>query len=245
MTVETSPQYPSDLNASYPAAGDVRSEGDDHIRNVKTVLKTTFPNVSGAVTPTHTELNYVDGVTSAIQTQLNAKGSVLLATASASASAAIDFTTGIDSTYEEYELHIINAVPATDSVNFFVRCSADGGSSFASSGYTGYGFTVTSGAVTGITTVTTGIPLTYTGNPASFTATYGGVNAVIRIYNPANAVGYKALSASVVYGVSGGTNLVFKSDGAYQSSTAVNAFRVLASSGNITSGKFKLYGVTK
>jgi hypothetical protein len=72
MTVE-SVSYISDLNASYPAAGDSRSEGDDHIRNLKTGIKATFPNVSGAVTPTHTELNYVDGVTSAIQTQLDGK----------------------------------------------------------------------------------------------------------------------------------------------------------------------------
>jgi hypothetical protein len=75
MTVE-SVSYISDLNASYPAAGDSRSEGDDHIRNLKTGIKATFPNVSGAVTPTHTELNYVDGVTSAIQTQLDAKTAI-------------------------------------------------------------------------------------------------------------------------------------------------------------------------
>lgn len=73
MTVE-SVTYISDLNATYPASGDVKSEGDNHIRNLKTGIKTTFPNVSGAVTPTHTELNYVDGVTSAIQTQITAKG---------------------------------------------------------------------------------------------------------------------------------------------------------------------------
>lgn len=72
MTVE-SVTYISDLNATYPAAGDAKSEGDDHLRNIKTAVKATFPNVSGAVTPTHTELNYVDGVTSAIQTQLDAK----------------------------------------------------------------------------------------------------------------------------------------------------------------------------
>ena len=75
MTIE-SVTYISDLNASYPAAGDAKSEGDDHIRNIKTGIKTTFPNISGAVTPTHTELNYVDGVTSAIQTQLDAKSPI-------------------------------------------------------------------------------------------------------------------------------------------------------------------------
>lgn len=67
--------YISDLNESNPAATDVKSQGDDHIRLVKKTIKNTFPNVSGAVTPTHTELNYVDGVTSAIQTQLDAKAS--------------------------------------------------------------------------------------------------------------------------------------------------------------------------
>lgn len=73
MSVESSFSYPSDLNASLPAAGDPRSEGDDHIRGVKSVLKTTLPNVSGAVNASHTELNCAVGVTSAIQTQLNAK----------------------------------------------------------------------------------------------------------------------------------------------------------------------------
>jgi hypothetical protein len=60
MTVE-SVTYISDLNPSYPAAGDVLTEGDDHIRNIKTALKTnTFPNISGQVTLTHTQINDAD-----------------------------------------------------------------------------------------------------------------------------------------------------------------------------------------
>lgn len=72
MTVESA-TYINQLNAALPGATDPKSEGDDHIRLVKTTVKATFPNVTGAVTPTHTELNYVAGVTSALQTQLNAK----------------------------------------------------------------------------------------------------------------------------------------------------------------------------
>lgn len=72
MTVESA-TYLSDLSTSNPAASDQKAEGDDHIRLLKTVLKTTFPNITGAVTPTQTQLNYVSGVTSAIQTQLDAK----------------------------------------------------------------------------------------------------------------------------------------------------------------------------
>lgn len=63
--------YLSDLISTNPLSSDLASTGDDHLRCIKVAIKTTFPNISGAVTPTHTELNFVDGVTSAIQTQLN------------------------------------------------------------------------------------------------------------------------------------------------------------------------------
>lgn len=69
--------YISDLVPTNPQATDLKAEGDDHLRNIKLGLKNTFPNVSNVVTPTHTELNFVDGVTSAIQTQLDAKAALL------------------------------------------------------------------------------------------------------------------------------------------------------------------------
>ena len=72
MALETA-TYISDLVSTNPTASDNISQGDDHIRLLKSSIKATFPNITGAVTPTHTELNYVDGVTSAIQTQLDAK----------------------------------------------------------------------------------------------------------------------------------------------------------------------------
>lgn len=75
MSVETA-QYPTQLNTALPAASDWVSEGDDHIRLVKTVLKTTFPNVSGAVSASHTQLNYLSGVTSPIQPQIDGKGAI-------------------------------------------------------------------------------------------------------------------------------------------------------------------------
>lgn len=56
MGLETG-TYISDLNASNPASGDAKSQGDDHIRLVKSTIKATFPNVTGAVTKTHTQIN--------------------------------------------------------------------------------------------------------------------------------------------------------------------------------------------
>ena len=56
MTVETA-TYISDLNAALPGATDLESEGDDHLRLIKSTVKATFANVTATVTPTHTQLN--------------------------------------------------------------------------------------------------------------------------------------------------------------------------------------------
>lgn len=56
--------YISGLNASNPVhATDQVSQGDDHLRLIKSTLLASLPGVTGAVTSTHTELNYLDGVT--------------------------------------------------------------------------------------------------------------------------------------------------------------------------------------
>lgn len=72
MALETA-TYISDLVSSNPTSSDGLSQGDDHLRLLKSTLKATFPNISGVVTPTQAELNYVDGVTSPLQSQLDAK----------------------------------------------------------------------------------------------------------------------------------------------------------------------------
>ena len=93
--------YISELNAAYPADGDAVGEGGGtttgtgstrgHLNMIKYALKTQFSGLTGttAITSseaelnvldgipaglTSTELGYVDGVTSAIQTQIDAKG---------------------------------------------------------------------------------------------------------------------------------------------------------------------------
>lgn len=58
--------FVNNLVSSNPISGDGVSEGDDHIRLMKAVLLASFPNISGAMTPTHTIVNGLDGrVTSA------------------------------------------------------------------------------------------------------------------------------------------------------------------------------------
>lgn len=59
----TGAKYINALVATNPdGATDPKSQGDDHIRGLKNVLKTTFPNIDGAVTATPAELNTLDGL---------------------------------------------------------------------------------------------------------------------------------------------------------------------------------------
>ena len=98
MALETG-TYVNALVTSNPASTDGLAQADDHIRLIKTTLKNTLPNATGAITASHSELNaldgstattaelnvlsgltattdelnYTDGVTSNVQTQLNTK----------------------------------------------------------------------------------------------------------------------------------------------------------------------------
>ena len=53
--------YISQLIATNPLGSDDRSTADDHIRLVKAVLKSTFPNITGAMNATQAELNVLAG----------------------------------------------------------------------------------------------------------------------------------------------------------------------------------------
>lgn len=56
MPLETG-TYINSLVSSNPASTDGLAKADDHLRLLKSTLLATFPNVSGAITKTHTEIN--------------------------------------------------------------------------------------------------------------------------------------------------------------------------------------------
>ena len=69
----------ADLDESWPLGGDVTTQGDDHLRLLKQVLKDQFPGELGdgyneVIFTTETELNYSVGLTSNIQEQFDAIG---------------------------------------------------------------------------------------------------------------------------------------------------------------------------
>ena len=75
MGVESSTTIAT-LDSSWPLSGDYISEGDNHVRLLKAVLKAQFPGVGGLgfaipITAQEVEINHLAGVTSNIQAQID------------------------------------------------------------------------------------------------------------------------------------------------------------------------------
>lgn len=70
MGLETG-TYISDLVVTNPAATDGLAQADDHLRLIKSTIKNTFPNITGAISATDTELNVIRNLSPVISTTLN------------------------------------------------------------------------------------------------------------------------------------------------------------------------------
>ena len=105
MAKETA-TYISQLNIDYPTASDDVSEGDDHLRIIKEVLKTQFSGLTGttAISSSEAELNILDGVTSTAA-ELNILDGVT------STAAELNILDGVTSTAAE--LNIMDGVTST------------------------------------------------------------------------------------------------------------------------------------
>lgn len=123
MGLETG-TYLDDLVITNPTSADKRRFGDDHLRLIKTVLKNSFPNVDGAVNPSVAEFNYLVGVTSAIQTQLDTKLVASDIANMAEKNVAQAFTEGQWAAEEELT-YAASITPDADDTNAF-RLSATG-----------------------------------------------------------------------------------------------------------------------
>lgn len=76
------------LDKTWPLGGDTINKGDDHLRLIKSVLQAQFPGVGGSgfaipITAKEAEINYLSGVSSNVQTQLNTNAAAIAANSSA------------------------------------------------------------------------------------------------------------------------------------------------------------------
>ena len=112
--------YIDGLVITNPTGTDPRSQGDDHIRLVKSTIRSTFPNVAGAMTATHTELNLIDGYTGTTA-ELNYNDIPTLGTVESSKSVTADAvgTTKKLKTQEQTEIvNAVGTVSTATAINF-------------------------------------------------------------------------------------------------------------------------------
>jgi hypothetical protein len=177
-------------------------------------------------------------------------GLVLLEQHAASASATLDFTTWYSSTYDEYQIEAVNLVPATNAVSCYLRFSTNGGSSYDSGAnyeWADYRF-ISSGSTFGGGAAQAQIGIDGGGavNVLSSTASNGGLCGSYKLHSPGSSSMHKTLYGQSSFLVnSGGARQGSTITAVYKVTTAVDAFRVFMSSGNITSGTVRVYGIAK
>ena len=176
---------------------------------------------------------------------------ILISEQTASASASISFTTGLDSTYDEYVFKFINMHPATDNVSFQFNLSTDGGSNYNVTKTT-TAFRATqdeAGSFTLLGYDTNG-DLAQSTSYQPLTAGLGNVNdasvsGTLHLFEPSSTVFVKHFLANVNYQYKDPQTVNYYYAGYGNTTSAINAIDFKMSSGNIDDGIIKMYGVVK
>jgi len=175
----------------------------------------------------------------------------LISSQTASASASISFTSGIDSTYKSYMFKFINIHPASDSNRFLFQGSTNGGSS--------YGVTITSSFFKSFhAEADNSNGLSYdAANDLAQSTSYQQLNldADLGADNDQSLSGnlylFSPSNTTFVKHFLGTTNFVHAADysiecfinGYFNTTSAINAIDFKMVSGNIDSGTIHMYGI--
>jgi hypothetical protein len=179
---------------------------------------------------------------------------VLLSTQTASASANISFTTGLDSTYDEYIFKFIDIHPATDNVQFQFNLSTDSGSNYnvtkTSTLFSAYHYENDSSASLDynasrdLAQSTAFQSMTAYGNGSGADESLAGS---MSLFNPASTTYVKHFIANTNNydtDAESGLSMLHYMAGYGNTTSAIDAVQFKMSSGNFD-GIIKLYGVKK
>ena len=175
---------------------------------------------------------------------------VLISEQTASSSATISFTSGIDSTYKKYVFKFINIHPATDNVQFMHNGSVDSGSNYNVTKTTTFfaAYQNESGSATALTYAdandlaqSTGFQMLNdgvgNGNDESCVGT-------LHLFDPSNTTFVKHFMATSHRHYYLDYAIVDYMAGYCNTTSAIDAVQFKFESGNIDSGTIKLYGVS-
>jgi hypothetical protein len=202
---------------------------------------------SGILLPASLNNNSIANVT-AYNASVATGNMVLLSSQTASNSASIAFTSGINSTYKEYQFWFDNLVPATNNVMFGVNFSTDGGSTYSvtktsnwfqslhleddANAYLNYRDENDLAQSTAIQKITFGVRTS---------ASDEGVCGTINFYNPSSTTYVKHYMCDT-HSTRDWSHRVFCT-GYCNTTSAVNAVKFEFDSGNISAGTILMYGI--
>lgn len=174
----------------------------------------------------------------------------LLQTQTASSSASISFTTGIDSTYDEYWFVLNNLHPANNDVTFQFNGSSDGGSNYNITKTTTFfqAYHLENDGGTGLSYLT-GSDLAQSTSSQHIMRNINNTDAdmsgsgIIKLYNPSSTTYVKHFIGATNYYHIGGATAVGYFAGYFNTTSAINGIQFTANSGNIDDGTIQMFGV--
>lgn len=168
---------------------------------------------------------------------------VLLEQHTASSSASLDFTSFISSTYDTYIAELVGILPATSGANLILRMGAgsvDSGNDYQFVGlYNGVGDSLTGFSLSPSSAIQ--MAATVTNSNTAFT-----IDGSWKFQNLASTTLWKT-GAGTITSTAGGSSALYQwtASGLWESAPAADRLSFLFSSGAITSGTVRMYGVTK
>jgi hypothetical protein len=203
---------------------------------------------SGVLLPASLTNNSIANVT-AYNAAVATGGMVLLSSQTASASASISFTTGINSTYKEYQFYFIDIHPATDNVDFQFNLSTDSGSNYnvtkTTTFFRAFHNETDTNADIGYDT---GVDLAQSTAFQVIGNDVGNDNdqscsGSLSLFNPSSTTYVKHFIANTHIAQQTDFAIPFYVAGYGNTTSAVNAIQFNFSSGNIDAGTILMYGI--
>jgi hypothetical protein len=208
-------------------------------------ISTAIPNGVTATTQSASDNSTKLATTAYVDAAAGGGGMVLIASASAAADATIDFDDSLDSTYDAYFFVVTNYVPAADSRILYMRFgTGTGPPTYQASLYSRSAvYSANGGSVTSDGSASDGEVYLTSGSVGAQTGESGNVTGYI--YGPSSGTLYTQVNASGSFMNGSAAVVTWTAAGVWKSATAVTSVRFLASTGNIATGEFYLYGIPK
>ena len=203
---------------------------------------------SGVLLPASLTNNSIANVT-AYNASVATGSMVLISSQTASASASISFTTGIDSTYKEYQFYLINCHPATLNTALSFNLSTDGGSNYNVTKTTTafFAYHNEAGTDAGLLYATDNDLAQSTAfqvfNEVTGNANDDSSSGILTLFNPASTTYVKHFITVNGKCNADQYNVTQYTAGYANTTSAINAIQFKFASGNFDDGTILMYGI--